>query len=74
MMPTATFSALPVPRCSAAALAQHLYVVWAMEAKKMDKEARPFLPHKLVSNLTRLESISVGETMKEKQEGSNGAM
>lgn len=43
---------------SAAALIQNLYVIWAMEAKKVDREARKFLPHKLVSNLSLLRSES----------------
>lgn len=40
----------------AAALAAHLYVVWAMEAKKLTKNEWIFLPHKLVNNLTKMES------------------
>ncbi len=44
---------------SAAALAQHLYVVWAMEAKRMDRDAKPFLPNKLVCNLTSMAASRV---------------
>lgn len=39
----------------AAALAAHLYVVWAMEAGKLDAEVHQHLPHKLVQNLTKNE-------------------
>lgn len=45
----------------AAALVAHLYVVWAQEAPKMDKEAHQFLPFKLVNNLSRNEYFRVGE-------------
>jgi hypothetical protein len=41
-----------------AALAQHIYVAWAIEAKKLDREARQSLPFKLVANLSKLESYS----------------
>lgn len=44
---------------SAAALAQHLFVVWAMEAPKLNSETLPSLPYKLVQNLTKLESFRV---------------
>jgi len=52
---------------SAAALAQHLYVVWALESKHMDQEAWPYIPHKLVCNLTKLTSYcqADGENRKE---------
>jgi molybdopterin/thiamine biosynthesis adenylyltransferase len=39
-----------------AALLQHLYVAWAIEAKKLDREARQYLPFKLVANLSKIES------------------
>lgn len=45
----------------AAALASHLFVVWAMEAKKMGKDVVRHLPHKLVNNLTKNEHYKVGE-------------
>jgi molybdopterin/thiamine biosynthesis adenylyltransferase len=47
-----------------AALAQHLFVAWAIEARKMDAEARKFLPHKLAANLSKIESYSSNQTMK----------
>jgi len=43
----------------AAALAQHLFVLWAMEAPKMSKEVHPKLPYKLVSNLSKIESFKI---------------
>lgn len=46
----------------AAALLQHLYVLWAMEAPKMSKEVVPHLPHKLVSNLSKLETHKIKDT------------
>jgi hypothetical protein len=46
---------------SAAALALHLYVVWAMEAPKLEEETLDFLPYKLTSNLTRLESFPINK-------------
>jgi hypothetical protein len=38
----------------AAALAQHLFVVWKMEYPKLDKEVLPHLPYKLTQNLSNL--------------------
>jgi hypothetical protein len=43
----------------ASALALHLYVVWGMEAAKLNKETLPSLPFKLVSNLSKMESFKV---------------
>lgn len=40
----------------AAALAQHLYVMWALEAPQMDKLYWKFLAHKLNANMSKLES------------------
>lgn len=37
----------------AGALAAHLYVLWAMEAKTASKETIPLLPHRLYQNLSR---------------------
>lgn len=50
----------------AAALAQHLFVLWAMEVPKMPEQetVMPFLPHRLNSNLSRLEMVRVGEQPK----------
>jgi hypothetical protein len=36
----------------AAALLQHLFVVWSIEAKKLKPDARQYLPYKLVQNLS----------------------
>jgi molybdopterin/thiamine biosynthesis adenylyltransferase len=40
----------------AAALAEHLFVLWHLKAPRMDKETVERLPHKLVANLSRLET------------------
>lgn len=48
----------------AAALASHLYVVWAMEARKLKPESRAFLPHRLNQNLTRSSYVLRGEEEK----------
>ncbi len=45
----------------AAALATHLYVVWAMEARKLKPETRASLPHRLGQNLTRNSYVLRGE-------------
>lgn len=37
----------------AAALAAHLYVVWAMERHKLESESLPYLPTRLHQNLTK---------------------
>ena len=42
----------------AAALALHLYVVWAMEAPKLERESRKHLPFKIVNNLSKTETCS----------------
>lgn len=52
----------------AASLAQHLFVLWAMEVPKLDVEILPLLPFKLNSNLSRLEFSRVGDLTK-KQKG-----
>jgi hypothetical protein len=45
----------------AASLAAHLYVIWGMEAGKLEADTLRHLPHKLVQNLTRNETHKVGE-------------
>jgi molybdopterin/thiamine biosynthesis adenylyltransferase len=40
----------------AAALAEHLFVLWHLKAPRMDKDDIERLPHKLVANLSRLET------------------
>jgi molybdopterin/thiamine biosynthesis adenylyltransferase len=40
----------------AAALAEHLYVLWNMKAPRMDAETVAVLPYKLVANLSKLET------------------
>jgi hypothetical protein len=44
----------------AAALAEHLYVLWHLKAPRMDAETVARLPHKLVANLSRLETYRGG--------------
>jgi hypothetical protein len=46
---------------SAAALAAHMYVVWAMESRKLNPEDHKHLPAKLVQNLPKNETHKVGE-------------
>jgi hypothetical protein len=41
----------------AAALAEHLFVLWHLKAPRMDKETVALLPHKFVANMTRLETV-----------------
>ena len=40
----------------AAALAEHLYVLWSMKAPRLDQETVELLPHKFVANLSKLET------------------
>ena len=40
----------------AAALAEHLYVLWHLKAPRLDRETVEGLPHQFVANLTRLET------------------
>ena len=40
----------------AAALAEHLFVLWHFKAPRMDQETVARLPHKLAANLSRLET------------------
>jgi hypothetical protein len=40
----------------AAALAEHLFVLWHLKAPRMDKETVALLPYKFAANLTRLET------------------
>ena len=40
----------------AAALAEHLFVLWQMKAPRLDKETVERLPYKFAANLTRLET------------------
>jgi hypothetical protein len=40
----------------AAALAEHLYVLWALKAPRLEREVVDRLPHKLVANLSQLET------------------
>ena len=46
----------------AAALALQLYVVWKQEAIGMEPEAIPHLPHRLISNLGKLELIKCSQS------------
>ena len=40
----------------AAALAEHLFVLWNLKAPRMDAETVAMLPHKFVANLSKLET------------------
>jgi hypothetical protein len=40
----------------AAALAEHLFVLWSLKAPRLDRETLNRLPHKLTANLSRLET------------------
>lgn len=52
----------------AAALMADMYSKWAVEARKMSKEAQQHLPFKLVNNLSRNETYkAAGATTKDKQ-------
>ena len=42
----------------AAALAEHLFVLWQMKAPRMDRETVEMLPHKFAANLTKLETYN----------------
>ena len=44
----------------AAALAEHLYVLWCMKAPRMDSETVALLPHKFAANLSKLETYLGG--------------
>jgi molybdopterin/thiamine biosynthesis adenylyltransferase len=49
-----------------AALVQHIYVAWALEGETLSAEARQHLPHRLIANLSRLQTLSPhGEKIKE---------
>lgn len=48
----------------AAALMGHMFVVWNIEAPKLKRDAREYLPHKLVQNLSANLTMRVWETMK----------
>jgi hypothetical protein len=41
----------------AAALAEHLFVLWNMKAPRMDRETIEVLPYKFVANLSKLETF-----------------
>lgn len=45
----------------AAALAGHLYMMWAIEARKVSNAVKRFMPHRLNQNLTRNGFILSGE-------------
>ena len=50
------YGLMPSPNLMAAALAEHLFVLWHLKAPRMDRETVERLPHKLVANLSRLET------------------
>jgi len=37
----------------AASLMMHLYVIWGISYRKLDRETRPYLPHKIFQNMTK---------------------
>jgi len=43
----------------AAALAEHLFVLWHMRAPRMDRETIELLPHKFAANLSKLETYNL---------------
>ena len=43
----------------AAALAEHLFVLWNLKAPRMDRETVERLPYKFAANLTKLETYAV---------------
>jgi hypothetical protein len=43
----------------AAALAEHLFVLWHLKAPRMDRETIELLPYKMAANLTKLETYSL---------------
>ncbi len=43
----------------AAALAEHLFVLWHLKAPRLDKETVALLPHKFAANLTKLETYTL---------------
>ena len=43
----------------AAALAEHLFVLWHLKAPRMDRETVERLPHKFAANLSRLETYTL---------------
>ncbi len=45
----------------AAALIQHLYVLWKMERPKFDKEAIGHLPHRINQNLSKYTTVTKGK-------------
>lgn len=55
----------------AASLMAHLYVVWAIEARKMPAEAFAHLPYKLVNNFSKNEYFKVGDKPKEQHVTTN---
>lgn len=52
----------------AASLALHLFVVWAMESRKLDEQTLDYLPHKLVCNMTRMVTHIVNQNQKDTHE------
>jgi len=45
----------------AAALAEHLFVLWHFKAPRMDQETVALLPHKFAANLSKLETWKGGQ-------------
>lgn len=51
---------LVTANCMAASLAGHLFVLWTITVRKLEKETIPKLPHILRSNMSKLESVPLG--------------
>jgi len=47
----------------AASLAMHLFVLWHLEAPKLESETLPSLPYRLVANLTKLQSFRIKDAL-----------
>ena len=52
----------------AAGLVQHLFVLWCLEAPHLDRDTLPFLPFRLVANMTKMESFRVKDALSERTE------
>lgn len=53
---------------AAAALAQSLYVLWGMRGSHITRETLPMMPYMYRSNISRMESITIGDKLKPQTE------
>ena len=51
----------------AAALAAHLFVLWALKAPRLDRDTVGRLPYKFRANMTLLETFRIHETLEKGQ-------